>query len=65
MYNFVILNSVLLFSVTYWWCIDYETKLSLSALKMFKYLCLLFILQIRYPANKPISAKEYPLCVGI
>ena len=23
---------------------------------MFKYLCLLFILQIRYPANKPISA---------
>lgn len=47
------LNFVL-FSVTYRWFI-YETKLSLSARKMMKLLCLLFILLIRYPANKPIK----------
>ena len=39
--------------------IYFETKLSLSALKMFKLLCLLFMLQIFYVSIVMLSGRDY------
>ena len=62
--NVSVVRYVLL--IIYIYC---KTKLSLSALKMFKLLCLLFILQIRYPskkqANSTVVTCEFSYCTAV